>query len=64
MIVVGVPYSEKRLLEMGEIIGGTPYGASIITNGDGSRQPSDNELGIARFQGSHVAEIAQRLYGR
>jgi NAD(P)H dehydrogenase (quinone) len=64
MVIVGVPYSEKRLLEMGEITGGTPYGASTIANSDGSRQPSDNELEIARFQGRHVAEIAQRLFGR
>lgn len=64
MVIVGVPYSEKRLLEMGEITGGTPYGASTIASGDGSRQPSDNELEIARFQGCHVAGIAQRLFGR
>jgi NAD(P)H dehydrogenase (quinone) len=61
MIVVGVPYAESRLLEMGEITGGTPYGASTITRGDGSRQPSENELAIARFQGRHVATIAAQL---
>ena len=63
MIIVGVPYSEKRLLNMDEISGGTPYGASTIAKGDGSRWPSDNELAIARFQGKHVAEIAARLCG-
>ncbi|MBI3067650.1 MAG: NAD(P)H:quinone oxidoreductase [Betaproteobacteria bacterium] len=61
MIVVGVPYSEQRLLNMDEITGGTPYGASTITRGDGSRQPSENELAIARFQGKHVATIAAQL---
>jgi NAD(P)H:quinone oxidoreductase type IV len=60
MIVVGVPYSEQRLLNMNEITGGTPYGASTLA-GDGARRPSENELGIARFQGQHVAEIARRL---
>ncbi|NLH99429.1 MAG: NAD(P)H:quinone oxidoreductase [Chthonomonadales bacterium] len=61
MIIVGVPYSEQRLLEMGEVTGGTPYGATTLAGGDGSRLPSDNELAIARFQGRHVAEIASRL---
>jgi NAD(P)H dehydrogenase (quinone) len=60
-VVVGVPYSEKGLSEMGEISGGTPYGASTLTKSDGSRLPSANELAIARFQGKHVAEIAARL---
>jgi NAD(P)H:quinone oxidoreductase type IV len=61
MIVVGVPYAEQRLLTMDEISGGTPYGASTITKGDGSRMPSENELAIARFQGKHVAGIAAAL---
>ena len=61
MIVVGVPYSEPRLLEMGEVSGGTPYGASTLAGADGSRQPSDNELAIARFQGRHVAEVTAAL---
>jgi NAD(P)H:quinone oxidoreductase type IV len=61
MVIVGVPYSEQRLLTMEEITGGTPYGATTITGADGSRQPSDNELAIARFQGRHVAQIAKRL---
>jgi NAD(P)H dehydrogenase (quinone) len=61
MVIVGVPYIEQRLTEMGEISGGTPYGASTLTRGDGSRQPSANELAIARFQGMHVADIARRL---
>ena len=61
MIIVGVPYSEARLMNMGEITGGTPYGASTLAGGDGSRQPSENELAIARFQGRHVATIARKL---
>jgi len=63
MIVVGVPYSEQRLLNMKEITGGTPYGASTLAGHDGSRNPSDNELEIAKFQGKHVAEITKKLRG-
>jgi NAD(P)H dehydrogenase (quinone) len=61
MVIVGVPYSEQRLMNMDEITGGTPYGASTLAGADGSRQPSQNELAIARFQGRHVAEVAQKL---
>lgn len=60
-VVVGVPYTCKALLNMDEITGGTPYGASTLAKTDGSRQPSENELSIARFQGEHVAEIAKKL---
>lgn len=63
MIVVGVPYSEMRLLNMKEITGGTPYGASTLADHDGSRMPSENELEIAKFQGKHVAEITKKLKG-
>ena len=61
MIIVGCPYSEKRLVNMTEITGGTPYGATTLAGADGSRQPSENELAIARFQGKHVAEITKKL---
>lgn len=61
MIIVGMPYSEKRQMGLSEINGGSPYGASTIAGPDGSRQPSVDELGMARFQGAHVAEIAGRL---
>jgi len=61
MVIVGVPYSEARLMNMDEISGGTPYGASTLAGSDGSRQPSENELAIARFQGQHVAEIARKI---
>jgi NAD(P)H dehydrogenase (quinone) len=61
MIVVGVPYSQQGLLNMKEITGGTPYGATTLAGADGSRQPTENELAIAKFQGKHVAEIAAKL---
>jgi NAD(P)H:quinone oxidoreductase type IV len=61
MIVVGVPYTVKELLNMKEIMGGTPYGATTLAGADGSRKPSENELAVAKFQGKHVAEIARKL---
>ncbi len=61
MVVVGLPYSEKRQMTLDEISGGSPYGASTIASPDGSRTPSENELAMARFQGAHVAKIAKRL---
>jgi len=61
MVVVGVPYSIPQLTSMEGISGGSPYGATTITGGDGSRMPSDDELEIARFQGEHVAKIAAKL---
>jgi NAD(P)H dehydrogenase (quinone) len=64
MVIVGVPYSEPGLLRMDEISGGTPYGATTMSKGDGSRQPSENELAIARFQGRHVAQIAAKLVAK
>jgi len=61
MIIVGVPYAEQRLLNMAEITGGSPYGASTLAGPDGTRQPSANELAIAKYQGKHVATIARKL---
>lgn len=61
MIIVGVPYSCQGLMNMNEITGGSPYGAGTLANTDGSRQPSENEIRIARFQGEHVARIAKKL---
>ena len=61
MIIVGVPYSCQELTNMSEITGGSPYGAGTLAGGDGKRQPSENELAIARFQGAHVAKIALKL---
>jgi NAD(P)H dehydrogenase (quinone) len=63
MVIVGLPYAYPGLTALDEIAGGTPYGATTIAAGDGSRQPTENELGAARFQGRHVAEIATRLFG-
>jgi NAD(P)H dehydrogenase (quinone) len=61
MVIVGLPYTFEGNSEMGEISGGTPYGASTLAGADGSRMPSGNELAGARFQGRHVAEIAGKL---
>jgi NAD(P)H dehydrogenase (quinone) len=63
MVIVGLPYTFKGNSEMGEISGGTPYGATTLAGADGSRMPSENELAGARFQGKHVAEIAKKLFG-
>jgi NAD(P)H dehydrogenase (quinone) len=59
MIIVGVPYSCQELMNMSEITGGSPYGAGTLTDKDGRRQPSENELKIARFQGAYVAKVAK-----
>ncbi|ACA95728.1 MULTISPECIES: NAD(P)H:quinone oxidoreductase [Burkholderia] len=61
MVIVGVPYACSGLVNMNEITGGTPYGATTLAGADGSRQPSANELDIARYQGKHVAELASKL---
>ncbi|MGE0024110.1 MAG: NAD(P)H:quinone oxidoreductase [Hyphomicrobium sp.] len=61
MVIVGLPYAWQGQMTTSEISGGSPYGASTIAGADGSRQPSDNELDGARFQGRHVAQIAARL---
>jgi NAD(P)H dehydrogenase (quinone) len=61
MIIVGLPYAFPGLLNMDEVSGGTPYGATTLAKGDGSRQPSANELEGARYQGRHVAQITAKL---
>ncbi len=61
MIIVGCPYSAQGMLRMDEITGGGPYGASTLAGADGSRQPTANELEIAKVQGRHVAQIAAKL---
>jgi len=61
MIIVGLPYTFQGQKRVDEITGCSPYGASTIAGGTGERQPSDNELDGARFQGRHVAEITARL---
>jgi NAD(P)H dehydrogenase (quinone) len=60
-VVVGLPYAFQGQMRIDEITGGSPYGASTIAGGDGSRMPSENELEAARFQGKHVATIAAKL---
>ena len=62
MVIVGLPFAFQGLAKMDEVTGGSPYGATTVAAGDGSRQPSENELAGARFQGRHVAEIASKLF--
>ena len=61
MTIVGVPYTEKRMLQLETVSGGTPYGASTIAAGDGSRQVGADEIEIAKSQGRHVAEVTAAL---
>lgn len=61
MLIAGLPYAWAGQSRIDEITGGSPYGATTITGGDGSRWPSENELEGARWQGRYVAETAARL---
>ncbi|WP_290699409.1 NAD(P)H:quinone oxidoreductase [Amphritea sp.] len=61
MVVVGLPYSCGELTDISEVKGGSPLGAGTIAGADGSRSPSEKELEMARFQGNHVATLAQKL---
>ena len=61
LVVVGLPYSFKGQMTLDEVTGGSPYGASTIAGGDGSRLPTENELAGARFQGKHIAQIAAKV---
>lgn len=63
MVVVGLDYGYAGQMTLGEITGGTPYGATTIAGGDGSRLPTANELEGARYQGRKVAEVANKLHG-
>ena len=60
-VIVGLPYSCAAQMGLDEIKGGSPYGATTIAGADGSRKPSEQELGMARFQGEHVTKIAAKL---
>jgi len=62
LITVGLPYSFQGQTRLDEVTGGSPYGASTLAGGDGSRQPSENELAGARFQGTHIAQVANKLF--
>jgi NAD(P)H dehydrogenase (quinone) len=61
MVLVGLPYAYQGQMGHDELKGGSPYGASMTTGGDGSRQPSKQDLEAAHFQGKHVAQIAAKL---
>ena len=63
MVIAGLPYAWAGQSRIDEMTGGSPYGATTITGGDGSRMPSENELDGARFQGRYVAETAKKLVG-
>jgi len=63
MIVVGLNYGFVGQMKLDEVTGGAPYGATTIAGTDGSRQPSENELAGARYQGRAVAEAAKKLHG-
>ena len=63
MVVVGLDYGYAGQMRLDEITGGSPYGATTITGSDGSRQPSENELVGARYQGRKIAETAKKLHG-
>jgi NAD(P)H dehydrogenase (quinone) len=63
LVVVGLPYACQAQMGLDEIKGGSPYGATTIAGGQGERQPSEQEKGMARWQGRHVAEIAKKRAG-
>lgn len=61
MVIVPIGYGTKEMFDISQVRGGTPYGATTLAGGDGSRQPTEEELIIARFQGEHVAGLAAKL---
>ncbi|SDW46034.1 NAD(P)H dehydrogenase (quinone) [Albimonas donghaensis] len=61
MVIAGLPYSTPELGQVGEVRGGSPYGAATIAGPDGARQPTETELSMARQQGAHVAKLAAKL---
>jgi NAD(P)H dehydrogenase (quinone) len=63
MTIVGLNYGFAGQMGVKEVTGGAPYGATTITDGDGSRLPSANELAGARYQGRVIAETATKLHG-
>ncbi|HDZ07913.1 NAD(P)H:quinone oxidoreductase [Pseudohongiella sp.] len=63
MVIVPLGYTTPELFDISQVSGGTPYGATTLAGGDGSRQPDERELAIARHQGEHVARIAAKLAG-
>ena len=63
MVIVGMDYGHAGQMTLDEVTGGSPYGATTITGGNGARQPSENELQGARYQGRKIAETAKKLHG-
>jgi NAD(P)H dehydrogenase (quinone) len=63
MVIVGLDYGHTGQMTLDEITGGSPYGATTIAGGQGQRQPSENELEGARYQGRKIAEMAKKLHG-
>ncbi|OON40807.1 NAD(P)H:quinone oxidoreductase, type IV [Izhakiella australiensis] len=63
MVIVPIGYAAKELFDISQVRGGTPYGATTLAGADGSRQPTETELNIARYQGEHVAGLALKLNG-
>ena len=63
MIIVGLPYGFQGQMDVSQIVGGSPYGATTVAGGDGSRQPTAIDLDGARYQGALVAKTAKRLFG-
>lgn len=63
MVIVPIGYAAKELFDISQVRGGTPYGATTLAGGDGSRQPTETELNIARYQGQYVAGLALKLNG-
>lgn len=63
MLIVGLDYGFAGQMKLDEVTGGSPYGTTTIAGGDGSRQPTQNELDAARYQGRRVAETAIKLHG-
>jgi NAD(P)H dehydrogenase (quinone) len=63
MMIVGMDYGHAGQMRLDEVTGGSPYGATTIAGGDGSRPPTENELAGARYQGRKIAETARKLFG-
>ncbi|PKM04934.1 MAG: NAD(P)H:quinone oxidoreductase [Gammaproteobacteria bacterium HGW-Gammaproteobacteria-6] len=63
MVIVPIGYGASEMFDISTVSGGTPYGATTLAGGDGSRQPDNREKAIARFQGEHVAKLAAKLKG-
>jgi len=63
MTIVGLDYGFKGQLALDKVVGGSPYGATTLAGGDGSRQPGEEELDGARYQGKRIAEVAGKLFG-